>query len=138
MKCHKSKNATYLVNTALTPPAHPPKSLPVNVKQKGHRNQQRRKATSNTRTWTRANIVVQRAYGQREPTRKTRTQECIRRDSRRSILRERVHEVIQRTLEDGEESGREQHKADTRHDPVDGRIRGPADHELSAGEQEAA
>ena len=75
-------------------------------------------------------------YKQRKRSRKRRSQERVRGHGARAVAWESVDEVVERGLEDCEESESGQGTSDNGRDPVDGGRGSPGENEEAAGEND--
>lgn len=80
--------------------------------------------------------MVQRPDNERESASKTRTHKRVCCNRGRGILCESVDEIVERTLEDGEEPGGEKRETNARNNPGDGWRCCPSDYELPTAEED--
>lgn len=128
--------AQSIIHTPATPLTRLPNPLPKDIKHKRHRNQQRREAARDTRSRPNANVVIHGTHDERERARQTGAQKGIGGDSGGGVLGEGIDEIVERSLEDGEETRAHHRDADAEHDPMNGGIGRPAHEELTAGEEQ--
>ena len=111
---------------------------PVDVKQIRNRYQQRSNKAKNTaRPWN-SQIMEHRIHEQRERRRENASQKGISSDCWGGKFLERVYKVVQRCLEDGEESEAHADQAYHGSDPWDIFVGGPAKDEKAAWKKDRA
>lgn len=96
-----------------------PNPLPKNIKQKRNRNQRHGNKPQHRTSPSNPHIMKHNLREQRERAGEHTPHECIRCNRTRSELLKRIDEVVQRGLEDSEESETHEDGPDDRRDPVD-------------------
>lgn len=112
--------------------------LPKDIEQIRDRNQRDGHEPKHTRRPVHAHLTEHDVREERETAGEETAEEGVGRDRARRDLLERVDEVVQRRLEDGEEAEAHEHGADEGPDPVDLRVPRPAEDEEAGGEQDRA
>lgn len=142
----------YLVKHAFPGPlASPSNLLAIDIEYKRHWYQQRSKPTSDAARRPNSDIMIPVSRQQKSTkqtdrhlhwchhqgkgTGKATPQERVRCNSRRSVFGKCINEIVQRRLEDGEETCTQHDQTDDRGNPMKLRVRRPAHDELSRSEE---
>ncbi len=133
-----AQNTQLIVHGCLGPLGRRADPLAVDVEHIRHGDQQRREPGGDAHAGPDADVVIQGADDEGEGAGEARAQEGIRRDGGGRVRLERVDQVVEGGLEDGEEARAEHDEPDARDDPVDVLAGGPARHELAGAEQDGA